>query len=375
VAANNSQVPQTVTVDASNERRVFKGLWPSGTRDVRSTATGEVTVTVPPLSAVVWKAAAPLARTKAAPMPEFTTGPAVSGRTEVGVDVPGDGFDQVTFAVRPAGTSEWTVLGTDDNAPYRVFHDVRDLSDGTVLECRAVLRTHSGDLAAAGASASVAPEPQAPAPVTGQPDPVGDGAPVAQPASVTVAGDLDTEMGCTEGWQPACEQAQMVLDPDTQVWSLTKDLPAGDYQYKVALDGTWDESYGDGAARNGPDIGFSHTGGPIRFFYDHRSHWVTSDVQGPIITAPGSFQSQLGCPGNWMPDCLRPWLQDLDGDGTHTGVTTQLAAGDYEVKVTHGLSWGRTTAPVGPPVGPTSPSPSPRTAPARSSSTTRTATC
>ena len=59
----------------------------------------------------------------------------------------------------------------------------------------------------------------------------------------------------------------------------------------------------------------------------------------PIITAPGSFQSELGCPGDWAPDCMRSWLQDLEGDGTYTFTTTQLPAGAYEVKVAHGLSW------------------------------------
>ena len=37
-----------------------------------------------------------------------------------------------------------------------------------------------------------------------------------------------------------------------------------------------------------------------------------------IATAPGSFQSELGCPGDWQPDCLRSWLQDPDGDGIYT---------------------------------------------------------
>ena len=42
------------------------------------------------------------------------------------------------------------------------------------------------------------------------------------------------------------------------------------------------------------------------------------DAQGPIITVPGSFQSELGCPADWDPSCMRPWLTDQDGDGTFT---------------------------------------------------------
>ena len=42
----------------------------------------------------------------------------------------GGDFNQVTFAYRPVGGDEWTVLGTDDNAPYRVFHDVAGMRQG-----------------------------------------------------------------------------------------------------------------------------------------------------------------------------------------------------------------------------------------------------
>ncbi len=66
---------------------------------------------------------------------------------------------------------------------------------------------------------------------------------------------------------------------------------------------------------------------------------MTSSAQGPIITAPGSFQSELGCPGDWAPDCMRSWLQDPDGDGTYTFSTDQIPAGNYEFKVAVGLSW------------------------------------
>ena len=57
------------------------------------------------------------------------------------------------------------------------------------------------------------------------------------------------------------------------------------------------------------------------------------------MTAAGSFQSELGCPADWSPDCLRSWLQDVDGDGIYTFTTTAIPAGDYEVKATLGLSW------------------------------------
>ena len=77
----------------------------------------------------------------------------------------------------------------------------------------------------------------------------------------------------------------------------------------------------------------------MTFYYDHASHWITSDAEGPIVTLAGSMQSELGCAGDWSPDCMRGWLKDPDGDGTFTFATTALPAGSYETKVAHGLSW------------------------------------
>jgi hypothetical protein len=50
----------------------------------------------------------------------------------------------VSFGWRAAGTTDWHPLGTDDNAPYRVFQDVSGLAKGTLIEYAAVVRDHSG---------------------------------------------------------------------------------------------------------------------------------------------------------------------------------------------------------------------------------------
>ena len=43
---------------------------------------------------------------------------------------------------------------------------------------------------------------------------------------------------------------------------------------------------------NGSNIAYHAPGAKVTFYYDHGTHWATSDAQGPIITAPGSFQSE-----------------------------------------------------------------------------------
>src|SRR5690606_25876886 len=168
------------------------------------------------------------------------------------------------------------------------------------------------------------------------PGPIG---PITQPDFVSAPGSHNSEMGCPGDWQPDCDQAQLTLDADDQIWKGTYDVLAGDYAYKAAINRSWDENYGQGAVRNGADIPYAAPGGPVTFYYDHATHWITSDAQSPILTAPGSYQSELGCPGDWQPDCMRPWLQDPDGDGTWTWSSTEVPAGNYEFKVAHGLTW------------------------------------
>ena len=49
---------------------------------------------------------------------------------EVEADLGGDSFYEVTFQAK-IGDDPWEPIGTDDNAPYRVFHDVYALEPGT----------------------------------------------------------------------------------------------------------------------------------------------------------------------------------------------------------------------------------------------------
>ncbi|MDQ3248355.1 MAG: alpha-amylase family glycosyl hydrolase, partial [Chloroflexota bacterium] len=132
----------------------------------------------------------------------------------------------------------------------------------------------------------------------------------------------------------------MLYDAGDDVWQATFSVPTGNWQYKTALNDTWDENYGVNATPGGDNISLNLAAdSSVKFYYDHKSHWITSNQSSVIAVAPGSFQSELGCPGDWQPDCLRSWLQDPDGDGTHTFVTNAIPAGAYEGKVALNESW------------------------------------
>jgi len=160
------------------------------------------------------------------------------------------------------------------------------------------------------------------------------------PTSVTIAGSLQSELGCGGDWDPACAATHLGYDADDDVWQGTFTLPSGSYEYKAALNDSWDENYGLNAEPGGANIPLSlPMSTDVKFYYDHETHWVTDDQSSVIAVAPGDFQSELGCPGDWDPGCLRSWLQDPDGDGTYTFQTTALPAGAYQTKVAIGESW------------------------------------
>ncbi len=332
VVANNSETAKTATFATYTKNGKFRSIYGGGDK-LSVGAEGQVTVTVPPLTVRVYRADQAIKTSHAAPAIAMTApnGGALSGRVQVAAAVPANQLLQVTFAYRQVGATEWTSLGTDDNPTYRVFHDVSGFAPGTLLEYRAIAKDNGGHISAA-VGWGVVGTPAPPPPSGG----VGDG---EQPDFVSVPGSTNSEMGCLGDWDPGCDQAQLTLDPNDKIWKGTYTLPAGTYSYKVAIDRSWNENYGAGAVRDGANVDLTSNGTPITFFYDHRTHWVTSSAQGPIVVAPGSFQSEMGCAGDWDPGCMRSWLQDPNGDGIFTLSTTQIPAGGYEGKVAINRAW------------------------------------
>src|SRR5215213_1722927 len=156
------------------------------------------------------------------------------------------------------------------------------------------------------------------------------------PASVTIAGSLQSELGCAGDWDPACANTHLTYEAGDDVWHGTWTVPAGSWEYKAPLNDNWTESYGLNGQNIPLNLGASAS---VKFYYDHKSHWVTDSVNSRIATAPGSYQDEIGCSGDWQPDCLRSWLQDPDGDGTYTFTTTAIPQGSYEFKVAIDEGW------------------------------------
>ena len=352
VVVNNATEPKTAEVPTWSPSTRLDPVY--GTEAALTTdAFASVSVTVPALSVVVYRATEPMPASAAAPAIALTTAAAPSeapDRMAVSAALDGGTYAEVSFWAKSG--KAWEYIGTDDNAPYQVFHDVSALDPGASVEYVAVVGDNAGHTATSESLAGVVADPivsmTGPQPgatlgsspvisATVSPDRPGtsvtfqrrvaggewetigtdDSAPaysvaddtsgiapgtdvlyravatqgpatvestaisarggsVAQPDAVALPGTVNSVMGCGEDWAPWCDQAQMTLDPATSLWSITVDLPAGDYEYKIAINRAWDENYGEAGVRDGANMKLSlASDSSVTFMYDNVTHLVT----------------------------------------------------------------------------------------------------
>lgn len=332
VAANNSNAAKTVDVPTLTKGGVFAPLYGTDGPGVTANGDGVASVAVPALGTVVLKADRTVSAPDAASAISVATpaaGAGVTGITPVVADVDDATWAETSFSWRVAGSDGWHALGTAEDTTPRVFHDTEGLAKGTLVEYRAVSTDAAGHRSAASTYASVdnavnlveEEEPEQPIDL------------------VTVPGNHNSEMGCAGDWAPGCEAAKLTKRADG-IYEGTFTLPANTYEYKVAINGSWDLNYGANGEPNGPNISYSTDGTkPVTFFWNPVTKVVSSTAEGPVVTLPGSFQSEVGCPGDWQPDCLASLMQDGDKDGVYTWSSSSIPGGSYEVKVAHERSW------------------------------------
>jgi pullulanase-type alpha-1,6-glucosidase len=171
VALNNGEAPATVDIPTYSAGMTFTKVYGEADPVVTSSADRTIKVTVPALSAVVYRASTKLATPGDGPAVSVTlpgaeiSGTAEDGRIPVTATVPGTGFDQVTFAAK-VGTASWQVLGTDDeptasggSRTFRVFHDLTGIAPGTTIAYKAVVKDSAGAFASATEAATVGAPP------------------------------------------------------------------------------------------------------------------------------------------------------------------------------------------------------------------------
>lgn len=167
------------------------------------------------------------------------------------------------------------------------------------------------------------------------------------PSKVVLVGDLQTVLGATGNWDPASD-VTVLTNLGNGEYEFTGNLPAGNYEYKIALNGSWDTSYGlknysysnGGSADGNIQISVPEAS-KVTFDYNDITHLIAdSTFYTPIAKEKlprviGSFQTGLGEAADWSPADAKLVMQDTDYDQVYT-VTTDVYAGDHEYQIALG---------------------------------------
>jgi hypothetical protein len=173
----------------------------------------------------------------------------------------------------------------------------------------------------------------------------------APPKKIVIAGTFQDEQGCNNDWDPNCDYTELTLNPSTGLYTGTFQVPEGKNRYKVTVGGSWAINYGENGLIYGPDIFLCVPSGSeeITFTYDPSTHLVTTSpiASGisadclPQVVLAGSFQDELGCYSDWVPDCTNTALIYNLGSGLFEA-DLNIPTGCYEYRVVLENSWENT---------------------------------
>ncbi|WP_239618168.1 pullulanase [Cohnella mopanensis] len=166
--------------------------------------------------------------------------------------------------------------------------------------------------------------------------------------TATLAGNLQSKLGGTD-WTPS-DTATIMQDMGDGNYQFTGSLPAGTYEFKVAINGKWDENYGVGSytnpAKTGTDNIVLTLPAPqtVTFYYNHNTHKIADSTYYTPIAANklprvvGSLQTEIGDPTDWDPGTASAIMTDPDFDNVYS-VTKTVYQGTYEYKIVLGNDW------------------------------------
>ena len=170
-------------------------------------------------------------------------------------------------------------------------------------------------------------------------------APVIQPVTfpslfVSFPGSYQAAAGLGANWDPGASAITAEDNNHDGVWKLaTSSIPAGNYEYKVALNGNWLVNYGLGGIRDGEDITMTQptTNAPLSFYFDSTDKFITTRPHSDIIVLVGDMLSEIGG-ADWDPANLLGWLKPTE-DADQFELTLHLPEGNWAYKVALNESW------------------------------------
>ena len=111
-------------------------------------------------------------------------------------------------------------------------------------------------------------------------DPVKDRHRPRTPGRVVLPGTIQSALGGAD-WNPDGEETQMV-EAAPGVYELVVILPSGNYEFKVARNGSWDENYGVGFVPGGGNFHLTvPQKEPVKFVVDFNAKTVLNSIDQP----------------------------------------------------------------------------------------------
>ncbi|WP_226654591.1 alpha amylase N-terminal ig-like domain-containing protein [Guptibacillus hwajinpoensis] len=156
---------------------------------------------------------------------------------------------------------------------------------------------------------------------------------------VTLVGDLQDELGASKEWDPAAIETVMEAKGDG-FYEFSGELPAGTYEYKVAINQSWGESYGDGG--NNLKLTLPEKTNVTFYYHDDTHAIANSTTYTPSEKQPrlvGSIQPAINAGAEWSPDQSTALFTDDNFDNIYS-FSTNVPKGNYEYKVVLGNQWG-----------------------------------
>lgn len=168
--------------------------------------------------------------------------------------------------------------------------------------------------------------------------------PEPQERTITLVGNLQDELGAAGEWNPA-DSATNLVHNGNNFYQFTGKLPAGDYEYKIAINGSWDENYGANGDRGGANIQLHlDQETTVTFLYHDGTHQIADSTWYEVIPVDkqpriaGNLQPAIGAGGTWSPSESTALLYDDNFDHIYT-YHTNVPKGNYEYKIVLGNNW------------------------------------
>ena len=200
--------------------------------------------------------------------------------------------------------------------------------------------THKTTATVAGAAAAPAAAKEAEAP-----RPAG----AVQKDDVVIVGTVQTPLGAAKDWDPA--DAKTIMKPDGKGHRvITGLIKKGNYDFKVAVGGSWDLNYGKDGQPNGGNIALRLAADhKVTFTYDEKTHQISYDYEGKAaeqakfanerdVVLCGDLQTVGGASAKWAPSDMATKMTPAD-HGFYTFTIKNLPAGTYNYKIAINGSW------------------------------------